>query len=579
MCNIVIGTAGHIDHGKTTLIKNLTNIDTDTLIEEKKRGITIDLGFAYLTMPNGKKISIIDVPGHEKFIKNMIAGSKGIDFVLFLIACDDGIMPQTIEHKEILKLMNIKHGIVILSKTDLVTKEKINILKNEISTFFNDNYFNNFPIIETSSKNPESFSNLYNIIISQIKKLNISKVSKDFKLDIDKFYSIKGVGTVVSGTSIGSISKNDFLTLYPQNVKVKVKNLEVHGQSRDFIKYRTRCAINISNINSKDISRGNFLSNFNNFILSNIFDISFKGINNSIPANNTKIRLHIGTGEYFGKIKYIHSNFNNFIFFQLVMEKSIYIRKNEIGIIRSLESLSLLGNIKILQPKGSSIKKDNVDYIKNLQNIYFDKVIENKNILNDSDSFTILTNKIIDYILNFHSLNHLLPGISNATIKNIFFPSKEKDEFNAFINFLVTNSYLKIEDGIISHPSFKIKLTKKDLIIKEKIFSFLKNKKFVGSNYGDIQSFFKNEPNFLILFRYFIKNGFFIEIEKNRFVLSGFIKEAIKILNYFMETHETISLSQFRDSMNISRKYALMYLNYFDCEKITIKTDDIRTLK
>lgn len=135
MCNIVIGTAGHIDHGKTTLIKNLTNIDTDTLMEEKKRGITIDLGFAYLTMPNGKKISIIDVPGHEKFIKNMIAGSKGIDFVLFLIACDDGIMPQTIEHKEILKLMNIKHGIVILSKTDLVTKEKINILKNEISTF------------------------------------------------------------------------------------------------------------------------------------------------------------------------------------------------------------------------------------------------------------------------------------------------------------------------------------------------------------------------------------------------------------------------------------------------------------
>ncbi|MGL5427199.1 MAG: GTP-binding protein, partial [Cetobacterium sp.] len=209
MRNWVIGTAGHIDHGKTTLVKMLTNIDTDNLKEEKERGMTIDLGFAPLLTPDGNTISIIDVPGHEKFIKNMVAGAKGIDFVLFLIAADDGIMPQTIEHKEILKLLGVNKGILVLSKIDLVSDSRVSELKAEISQTFSDGYFNDFPIVEVSSKDSLSYKNLYNLIISELNSFSNSEKynfeTSSFRLDIDKIYSPKGVGTIVSGTSIGNI--------------------------------------------------------------------------------------------------------------------------------------------------------------------------------------------------------------------------------------------------------------------------------------------------------------------------------------------------------------------------------------
>ncbi|MGL6169271.1 MAG: GTP-binding protein, partial [Fusobacteriaceae bacterium] len=188
MRNIVIGTAGHIDHGKTTLVKMLTNINTDTMKEEKERGMTIDLGFAPLSGTNNENISIIDVPGHEKFIKNMVAGAKGIDFVLFLIACDDGIMPQTIEHKEILKLLRVNKGIVVLSKRDLVSEDRVENLKSEINTIFSDGFFLNFPFIEVSSKNPATYKDLYNLITDELSK-NFNTLKEDnlneesFRLD------------------------------------------------------------------------------------------------------------------------------------------------------------------------------------------------------------------------------------------------------------------------------------------------------------------------------------------------------------------------------------------------------------
>ncbi|MEG0137289.1 MAG: selenocysteine-specific translation elongation factor, partial [Cetobacterium sp.] len=320
MNNIIIGTAGHIDHGKTTLVRHLTNVNTDTMKEEKERGMTIDLGFAPLITPDGQIFSIIDVPGHEKFIKNMVAGAKGIDFVLFLIACDDGIMPQTIEHKEILKLLGIQHGIIVLSKRDLVSSEKVEELKKEISSFFDDNFFKSFPIVEVSNKDEHSYRILYNKIIEETSKIakTISEKNKFFRLDIDKVYSPKGVGTIVSGTSEGTISKGDFLTLYPHKIQVRIKAIQTHGKSVDTIVSHQRCAFNISGVTAKEIERGNVLTNHPALLNSRLIDVLFTPLNNeTIPKNNTKIRLNIGTGEYYGKIKYLQDCIDKNIFFQL----------------------------------------------------------------------------------------------------------------------------------------------------------------------------------------------------------------------------------------------------------------------
>lgn len=610
MKNIVIGTAGHIDHGKTTLIKNLTNINTDTLKEEKERGMTIDLGFSYLTLPNNNKVSIIDVPGHEKFIKNMVSGCKGIDFVLFLIACDDGIMPQTIEHKNILKLLNIKKGIIILSKTDLVSSQRIEEVKNSIPNIFNDHFFKNFPILELSSKNPKSYSNLYNTIVSEIKNITFSKEQlnkNNFRLDIDKFYSIKGLGTVVSGTSIGKVSLNDTLTLYPHKISVKVKSLESHGVSLKEIDHGNRCALNISNINIKNLNRGNFLSSCSELISSNILHVKFLKLSNDIPKNNTKIRVHLGTGEYFGKLKYLHDNFDNFVLFQLIMDKEIFSDVGDIGIIRTLESLEILGSIEIINPNGILRKKNDSFYLKELlhKNTFEEFIlsknsfitleeIEEKNISSSPSKDIIFLDKDIfvsklflesftDTLNNnleiYHKNKNLSYGISLATLKNNFFKEKSLKNFNVFINYVVSKYNFKIYNGHISVEDFKPRLNKEQLKLKENLFRFLKNKEFSGGTLKNLQNISNNHVELNNVLFFLIQEKIFIKLNKDRYILAGFLKEAKKRLTLFILENNSISLAQFRDLLKSNRDTALIILEYLDCENITLKQENIRILK
>ena len=216
MRNVIIGTAGHIDHGKTTVVKGLTGQDTDTLPEEKARGMTIDLGF--ITLSNGRKVGIVDVPGHEKFIKNMAAGVTGIDIILFVIACDDGIKPQTLEHADIINILGVKRGIILLTKRDLADENKVLELKKNVRELFKNSYLENSPILEISEKDSKSFEKLKEVLEKEILKIEEDRAeNRDFRLDIDRVFSVKGFGTVVTGTSKNSrISVGDIVTVYPQ---------------------------------------------------------------------------------------------------------------------------------------------------------------------------------------------------------------------------------------------------------------------------------------------------------------------------------------------------------------------------
>ncbi|WP_293721139.1 selenocysteine-specific translation elongation factor [uncultured Cetobacterium sp.] len=610
MRNWVIGTAGHIDHGKTTLVKMLTDIDTDNSKEEKERGMTIDLGFAPLLTPDGKTISIIDVPGHEKFIKNMVAGAKGIDFVLFLIAADDGIMPQTIEHKEILKLLGVEHGIIVLSKRDLVNDSRVSELKAEISQTFSDGYFNNFPIIEVSSKDSQTFKTLYNLIISELSLFETSKQSTSessdfFRLDIDKIYSPKGIGTIVSGTSIGNIRKGDILTIFPQGQKVKIKGIQVHGKDVEQVFSHQRCALNISNINAKDVKRGAILSN-GSIIYTKILDVLFSKIyNGETPKNNTKIRLNIGTAEYYGKLKYLKDEYSDSIFFQLIMDEYICVDFDDIGILRSLSQSTLLGGIRILNPNAVPTKKNNLKYLKKL-NYFLNKKInfseylldegffvsiqslkkefnlkeidlsKEKDILlfHDEDllihknNFEKIKSNISLYLENFHKQNPLSLGVSSATINSIF--------FNNLNIIKLFPEYFKEVNGFVSLESFKVKLSKDEKNMKDEIYSILKKEKFNGINKNKLNDLFKNKL-FKDIFIYLLKNNFIIEIGEI-FILNGFYKEALTQLNLFFNNNDKITLAQFKDLLGCSRKIALIYLEEFDHNKITKKIDDYRVL-
>ncbi|MGL4998895.1 selenocysteine-specific translation elongation factor [Cetobacterium sp.] len=609
MRNIIIGTAGHIDHGKTTLVKMLTNINTDTMKEEKERGMTIDLGFAPLSVSDNENISIVDVPGHEKFIKNMVAGAKGIDFVLFLIACDDGVMPQTIEHKEILKLLRVNKGIVVLSKRDLVSKDRVENLKSEINTIFSDGFFSNFPFIEVSSKEPSTYTDLYNLIKDELSK-NFNTLKEDnlneesFRLDIDKIYSPKGVGTIVSGTSIGSIIKSDTLTLFPLNIPIKIKGIQAHGKDCISIGAHQRCALNITGINANDIERGNLLTNSKSIINSKVLDVLFSSISNdSIPKNNTKIRLHIGTGEYYGKIKYLQDNYTKDIFFQLVMDKEIPVDFNDIGILRTLSTSVLIGGIRILTPRGVPTKKNNIGYLNKLRYLAYNNLnlseyilnkdsfisIDNLNIefnlqisidnLKDDIIYSKETNSIIHinnfnklknrlnlYLEEFHKKNPLKKGVPIATINKQFL-----NEIN--ITHIFKDEY-KYLDGFVALNSFKLKLTKDEKKIKDDILILLKNETFSGLNKKMLDEYFKTKL-FKNIFNFLLKNNLIVNLD-DIFILKGFYNEALSRLNSHFENDNSISLAQFRDLLGCSRKIALIFLEHFDKNNITKKINNYR---
>lgn len=608
MKNIVIGTAGHIDHGKTTLIKMLTDINTDTMKEEKERGMTIDLGFAPLTIPSGEIISIIDVPGHEKFIKNMVAGAKGINFVLFLIACDDGIMPQTIEHKEILKLLGIKRGIIVLSKIDLVTSERINEVRAQISQEFKEDFFKNFPIAEVTLKDSSTYKNLYNLILKEIKNFDFSLPSTPanlFRLDIDKIYSPKGIGTIVSGTTIGNIEKGETLTLYPQKINIKIKGIQNHGTDLDYISSQQRCALNIAGVTSKELERGNLLTNSKSIVNTKIIDVLFNRLSGTpIPQNNTKIRLNIGTGEYYGKIKYLQDFEDNIIFFQLIMDKEISVDFDDIGILRSLNTSSLLGGIRVLTPLGVPTKKNNSTYLKKLYYllnkevniseyllnkidfVYIEDLAKEFNLSLDENSFTdniyifktieaIIHKKNLEnlkleiklYLENFHSKNPLRKGVPLATINNLFFRgvnlmNEFQDEFQE-------------KDNFVSLKTFKIKLSKDKKELKDKILVLLKKQEFNGLNFEKINAYFYKNSNFKEVFQYLICEGLIIKLNEF-FILKGFYQEALHRLELFFKTNEQITLSEFRNLLKSNRKMALIYLEHFDNKKVTKKIDTYR---
>ena len=258
---LVVGTAGHIDHGKTTLIKALTGIDTDRWEEEKRRGMTIDLGFAHLELPNGVLIGIVDVPGHEKFIKNMLAGAHGIDFVLFVIAADEGVMPQTREHLTVCEVLGTKRGIVVLTKKDVVDEEWLELVKEDVKEFLKGTFLEGAPIIPVSSKTGEGLKELLEEMDKLAAKVEPKSSKGIFRLPVDRSFTVKGFGTVVTGTLLsGKIKTGDTVEVLPEGKEVKVRSVQVHGKSVEEAFAGQRTALNLLGVSKEEVGRGNLVA-------------------------------------------------------------------------------------------------------------------------------------------------------------------------------------------------------------------------------------------------------------------------------------------------------------------------------
>jgi len=373
MKHIIIGTAGHIDHGKTTLIKALTGRETDTLQEEKNRGISINLGFTYFDLPSGRRAGIIDVPGHEKFIKNMLAGISSIDVVLLVIAADEGIMPQTREHFEILKLLNIKKGIVVLTKSDLVEADWLDMIKEDIKEEFKDTFLEDAPIHAVSSKTKMGFEEL----IVDIDKLTEEVEAKDteghFRLPVDRSFSISGFGTVVTGTIIsGKVSLGDTVEIYPGKVKAKVRGIRVHDVPSELGEAGQRCAINLANIKVSEVQRGNVVAKEDIMEPSLIIDCKLYHIKTAEKSivNRQRVRLYHGTEEIICRIIPLDKEEikpGQWAYVQLRLEKPITVQRNDRYIIRSYSPMNTIAGGIIIEPNAKKSKKVTVEYLEELK--------------------------------------------------------------------------------------------------------------------------------------------------------------------------------------------------------------------
>lgn len=600
MKNIIMGTAGHIDHGKTTLVKFLTGKDTDTLPDEKKRGITIDLGFSYMNIPDESPVGIIDVPGHEKFIKNMTAGIIGIDYLIFVVACDDGIMPQTVEHLNIAELLGVKKGVTVLTKTDFFQddKDKIFEREKEIRNFVRGTFLENAPIIKTSIKNIETYKRLKKFIADDIKKIKAENKKieaqrnfedkKEFRMYVDRCFSVKGFGTVVTGTTRGkAVSVGDSINIYPLNIKAKIKGIENHSVKLTTIEAGNRGAFNLTGVEKEQIKRGDVLSSAEKFLSSQRIDVMFQSLENISVKNNQRVRVHLGTREIMGRIRFFGRDFVNEkgrYPAQIFLEEEAAGEYGELGLIRNYSPMMTLGGIKILNVLGEKTKRSDEKYLEKLE--ILDKFPEKAREITDDK--IIETEKLENILKNYHEKNIFQRGILRPELKNRYFNNMSYEDFRNFIEKNTAEGVIKsekfFEKEYISLKNFKIKLTKEQKNLKENIFKKYKETMFSLENYSQIKNellgddFFK-EKEFDLVHNYMMEEGMIVPLGENYFILSGFLKEAEKLLKTYLKENKKITIKEFRELLKINRKSALLILEKLDNINITERINDYRVLK
>ncbi|MCX7903576.1 MAG: selenocysteine-specific translation elongation factor [Caloramator sp.] len=634
MQHVIIGTAGHIDHGKTTLIKALTGRDTDTLKEEKERGISINLGFTYFDLPSGRRAGIVDVPGHEKFIKNMLAGVTGIDVVLLVIAADEGVMPQTREHLNILNLLDIKKGIVVVTKKDLVDEEWLKMVIEDIKTEISDTFLKDAPIIPVSSYTGEGLEKLVLKIDELTKDMEDRDTFTDFRLPIDRVFSVSGFGTVVTGTLIsGMINEGDLCSIYPKGLTTKIRGLQVHEKSVKTAYAGQRVAINLANVKKEEIERGDVLSKPDSLQVSMMIDCRLNYLKDApYPLENRdRIRIYHGTSELLGRVYILDKEVVNpgeTALIQIRLESPIAAKRGDKYVIRTYSPMITVGGGTILDPnpekhkafdekvinelllkeKGDpseiieqTIKNNSKDFIgindiiklsgknySNLEKILEDLIKKDRIIkLNLGDDEIYLhksylediKKNIIKLLTDYHKINPLKFGITKEELKIKVFGKNIKQKIYDKILEILSDDTIKIENIYISLKDFKVIFNQKQEKIKEEILKRFEEVKYQPPKPEDlIKSFGRDERDAKMVFEALVDLGILIKINEEVYLQVQDYERAKEMLIDFIKKEGSITAAQYRDMLATSRKYAVAILEYFDSIKLTKRVEDQRVL-
>ena len=628
-----MGTAGHIDHGKTTLIKALTGIDCDRLKDEKKRGITIELGFAYLDLPNGVRLSIVDVPGHEKFVKNMVAGAMGIDFVLLTVAADEGIMPQTREHIEICKLLGIEQGIVAITKIDMVDEELLELAIEDVKDYLKDTFLKNAPIISVSSHTGEGIDALTTALLDMVNNIKGKKSSDIFVLPIDRVFTLKGHGTVITGTLVsGEITVGERVMVYPDKKISKVRHIQVHGETVEKVGSGRRTAINLANLEVEDIRRGEILARPDTLFPSLAWDVKISCLSSSPRPilNRKEVHFHHGTIETLARIYLLDRDKlepGEQGYAQVKFSHPMVGLFGDRFVIRSFSPLRTIGGGEIINPLAQKTKRysKDVDILKDISTSTIDKKIilhlkrakysglslkeihiltnENSkklkntlnNLLSRQEIFIFdregeiyigagplkeLINDLIQYFEEFHKKNPTTPGLPKGQIISDWGKDLKPKLVHFVIEHCIKKKLISTEDELLRLPHHKVSLNKDQTKLKQKVLEKYKKEAFTPPGIKVVaEELGIDRKELYPILKILIDQGDLIKVKEDLYFFKEAIWDIENRVRSFFEKKQEMRPQDFKELTGLSRKYSIPLLEYFDKQKLTIRVGDVRKLR
>lgn len=630
--NVIIGTAGHVDHGKTSLIKALTGIETDRLKEEKKRGITIELGFAYLDFGDGTKVGIIDVPGHEKFVKNMLAGAGGIDVAILVVAANEGIMPQTVEHFEILKLLNIQKGAIVVTKTDMVDAAWLEMVKDDVRKLVQGSVLSEARIIETSVYNNTGISELKEHLHELVQNVTAGDLEKPARIPVDRVFSIDGFGTVVTGTLIeGTLKKGDSVEIYPQGRTCKVRNIQVHDMDVDEAYSGQRVAVNLAGIKRDMLERGSVIAPPGSMVNTFMLDVFLQVLPECerTVKNNSRVHFYHGTRDILCKIILLDKDElapGEAGFAQLRLEEEAAFKHGDRFIVRFYSPLETVGGGVVLNvsPRKHSRHKREISealrLIKDgntaerfgallsdrakqipsardmaiLANISESELLEvlaslsgeskivclenlDNRWLTDMKYYESITLKSNQTLQNFHKNNAYKKGMNIEEYKSRVFTMVPDYAVNPLIEVMVRDKKIKQEGLLVSSYEFKVQIDNSYEQLAAKMEKIYREAGVIVPYKDDVLKMF-NDKNKQKVIDSMITEGRLVMIDKQLLFHKDVFEDCLSKMKNFVGQNGEITLAQFRDLIGASRKYAVAILEHCDNKKITKKIGDSRVL-
>ncbi|WP_163336874.1 selenocysteine-specific translation elongation factor [Desulfopila sp. IMCC35008] len=640
MREIVLGTAGHVDHGKTSLIRALTGIETDRLKEEKKRGITIELGFAYLDLPCGHRLGIIDVPGHEKFVKNMVAGVTGMDLVAFIIAADEGIMPQTIEHFEICRLLGVEQGIIVLTKKDLVEEDWLEMVQDEIREFCEGSFLEEAPIIPVSSTTGEGIDLVLEELNDFVSKYQFHEVFGPFRLPVDRVFAMKGFGAVVTGTSIsGRTVLGDELQCYPSDQVAKIRGIQVHSETVESVEAGHRTAINLQGVDTATVSRGMVVATPGSLQPNYMLDCRFLYLGSSTKRlkHRTRVRVHLGTAEILGRISLLDRDElepGQEVGVQILLEEAVAVWPGDNYVVRSYSPVATIGGGTILGNISPRKRKRATDsdreynrevfqvllegsfeekmllflkesgaagltfddlairvglFGKHLKKALTDPLSTKKMVVVDSASQRYVVVEIAEQtkaeiltsLAAFHKANPLQLGLVKEELRSTVGRNVDQKVFGYCLNELTRKGEVVQEESVVRLSTHEVALKADEEELQRDIIEWYGGKGLFTPTVRETIDHFSEYQEKMIkqVLDLLIREGKLAKISETLYYRKTIIDElAEKVVVYMTENGE-IDAPGFKELTGLTRKFSIPILEYFDRVKLTMRIGDKRILR